>query len=624
MAKLDLSQLKTMVEQAADLTAEARLRSERDRDYYDGHQWTAEELEALKKRKQPPNVDNLIVRKVDAMVGIEQRGRTDPKAYPRNPGDEDAADVATKALVFVDDNTRFDVKKSAAFENLLIEGYGGCEVIVEQVMTRRGPRMEVAINRLRWEEIFFDPHSREKDFSDASYVGTQKWMNLDSALELYEGVYQGDDDLEDMLSASMSSVTDGETYDDRPLSQQTMRWGDKRQKRVRVAQTYYKRKGIWYLAIYCGGGLIYNEVSPYQDEQGKPCNPIILMTAYIDRDNNRYGLVRSLVPLQDAINKRESKLLHQLNSRQTMGIKGAVSVTAMKAAMSRADGHIEIDPSIMDAAREMGMQPFTVMQNQDQTVGQFQLLQQNRASIDNIGPNPALVGQAQAGASGRAIQAQQQAGLAELAPIYDSLRDWTVRVYRAIWERIRQFWTEERWIRVTDETKAVEFIGLNVQPRAEVIDNFTGERMQIPAGPVQNNPAEMDLDIIIEDAPDYVSLRHEAFEQLSVMADRGVPIPPEMVIEASSLHNKADLLERLKERTEQERQTQTQMLEMQQQLQQFQQQLEAMTAQAKAQRDTAAAAKDAAEADKIRAETQGEAADTAKTVVETQRLAMGF
>lgn len=624
MAKLDLNQLKTMVEQAADLTAEARLRSERDRDYYDGHQWTGEELEALKKRKQPPTVINRIQRKIDAMVGIEQRGRTDPKAYPRNPGDEEAADVATKALVFVDDNTRFDVKKSAAFENMLVEGYGGCEVIVEQVMTRTGPRMEIAINRLRWEEIFFDPHSREKDFSDASYVGTQKWMSLDSALELYEGVYQGDDDLEDMLSASMSSVTDGETYDDRPLSQQTMRWGDKRQKRVRVAQTYYKRKGVWYLAIYCGGGMIYNEVSPYLDEQGKPCNPIILMTAYIDRDNCRYGLARTMISQQDEINKRRSKLLHQLNSRQTMGVKGAVSVTAMKAAMARADGHVEVDPSIMDAAREMGMRPFEVIQNGDQVMGQFQLLQESKSEIDLVGPNPSLVGQTTSGASGRAIQAQQQAGLAELAPIYDSLRDWTIRVYRAIWERIKQFWTEERWIRVTDETKAVEFIGLNVQPRAEVVDNFTGEVMQIPAGPVQNNPAEMDLDIIIEDAPDYVSLRHEAFEQLSEMAQRGIQIPPEMIIEASSLHNKADLLDRLKEQQEAAAQGQQQAMQMQEQMMQMQAQLEAMAMQAKAEKDMAGAAKDAADAEKIRAETQGELADTAKTVVETQRLAMGF
>jgi hypothetical protein len=613
-----------MVETAADLTDTARQLSERDRDYYDGHQWTGEELEALKKRKQPPTVINRIQRKIDAMVGIEQRGRTDPKAYPRNPGDEEAADVATKALVFVDDNTRFDVKKSAAFENLLIEGYGGVEVIVEPVRTKQGPRMEITVNRLRWEEIFFDPHSREKDFSDASYLGTQKWMSLDAALELYEGVYQGEDDLEDMLMASMSNVADGDTYEDRPLSQQTMRWGDKRQKRVRVAQTYYRRKGLWYLAIYCGGGIIYNEVSPYQDENGEPTCPIILMTAYIDRDNRRYGLARTMISQQDEINKRRSKLLHQLNSRQTMGIKGAVSVTAMKAAMSRADGHIEVDPSIMDAAREIGMRPFEVIQNGDQVMGQFQLLQESKAEIDMVGPNPSLVGQTEGGASGRAIQAQQQAGLAELAPIYDSLRDWNIRVYRAMWQRIQQFWTEERWIRVTDEDKAPEFVGLNVPTGGgQIVDIQTGQ-VQMEPMQRQNAVAEMDIDIMIEDAPDYVSLRHEAFEQLSEMAARGIAIPPEMIIEASSLHNKRDLLERLTQQQEAASQGQAQMMQVQEQMMQMQAQLEQMKAQATAEKDMATAAKMAADADKIRAETQGELADTAKTVVETQRLALGF
>jgi hypothetical protein len=623
MAKLDLLQLKIMVEQAADLTSEAREASERDRDYYDGHQWTQEELAALRKRKQPPTVINRIQRKIDAMVGIEQRSRTDPKAYPRNPNDEEAADIATKALVYVDDQTRFDVKKSASFENMLIEGYGGVEVTVEPVKTRQGMRMDVAINRLRWEEIFFDPHSREKDFSDASYIGTQKWMSLDAALELYEGVYQGDDDLEQVLKASMSTVAEGQTYDDRPYSQQQMRWGDKRQQRVRIAQTYYRRKGVWYLAIYTSGGMIYNEVSPYVDEHGDPTCPIILMTAYVDRDNRRYGLVRTMISQQDEINKRRSKLLHQLNSRQTMGIKGAVNVAEMKRELAKADGHVEVDADAQELARELGMPAFQVMQNQDQVMGQFQLLQESKAEIDLVGPNPSLVGQATSGASGRAIQAQQQAGLAELAPIYDSLRDWTIRVYRAVWERIKQYWTEERWIRITDEEQVAEFVGLNVvQGYMQVIDMQTGMPTIQPQ--IQNPVAEMDVDIIIEEAPDYVSLRHEAFEQLSEMAARGIPIPPEMVIEASSLHNKSDLLERLRERDEAAAQGQAQAMQMQEMMMQMQAQLEQMTAQSKAQRDMAAAEKDLAQADKIRAETQGEQVDTAKTVVETQRLALGF
>ena len=50
MAKLDLNKLKEMVENSADLTSEAREASERDRDYYDEHQWTAEEIATLNRR----------------------------------------------------------------------------------------------------------------------------------------------------------------------------------------------------------------------------------------------------------------------------------------------------------------------------------------------------------------------------------------------------------------------------------------------------------------------------------------------------------------------------------------------------------------------------------------------
>jgi hypothetical protein len=604
MAELPLNTLKSMVENATDLTSTARELSERDRDYYDEHQWTAEEISVLQKRKQPVITINRIKRKVDAMVGIEQRARTDPRAYPRNPQDEQAAEIATKALVYVDDDTRFDTKKSAAFENLLIEGYGGVEVVVEQ---RRG-KFEVVINRLRWEEMFFDPHSREKDFSDAAYLGTQKWMTLDAALELYDGVYEGD--LEAVLETSLRGAQDGDTYDDRPNGSNAFRWADDRQKRVRVAQMYYRSRGVWYLAIFCGEDAIYNKPSPYLDEDGNPSCPIILMTAYIDRDNVRYGLVRGLISQQDEINKRRSKLLHQLNSRQTIGIKGAVdSVAELKRQVALPDGHIAINLEAFEDAARVGMKPFDIMPNTDQTSGQFALLQEAKAEIDLMGPNPSLIGQTNSSASGRAIMAQQQAGLAELAPIYDSLRDWTVRVYRAIWERIRQYWTEERWVRVSDETEGLQFVGVNVvQGYMQVIDMQTGQPTLKPQ--VQNPVAEMDVDIIIEDAPDYVTLRQEEFEQLAQMAQNGIPVPPEMIIEASSLRNKKRLLEALKEKGQAMQQQQAQAM-------QAQMQLEGMKAQAVAQKDMASAQKIGAEVGKVQAET-------AKTAIEAQRLAMGY
>ena len=353
----------------------------------------------------------------------------------------------------------------------------------------------------------------------------------------------------------------------------------------------WRPAGVWYLAAFTGGGELLHRESPYLDEDGKPCCPIVLMTAYVDRENRRYGVVRSLISMQDEINARRSKLLHQLNSRQTVGVKGAVSVDAVKRELSKPDGHVEVDPAQAELAAEIGMRPFDIIPQSDQVAGQFSLLAESKGEIDMLGPNASLLGQLTGDQSGRAIMAQQRAGMAELAPIYDSLRDWTLRCYRAMWERIRQYWTDERWIRITDEQQSAAFLAVNVpvldQYGFPVIDPMTG-------GPaVQNNLAAMDVDIILDEAPDSISLQHEEFEQLSQLAQAGLPIPPEVLIEASSIRNKRRILEMMQGAQQQQAQAAA-----------MRAQAEGAQAEAKSMRDRAAAERDSATAQKISVETQ--------------------
>lgn len=573
---LEHSQLKVMVETAVDLTASARALSERDRDYYDGYQLSQEEIAALRRRNQPPIVINRIKRKVDAMIGIEQRGRSDPRALPRTPNDEQAADIATKALVFVDDLTRFDSKRSQAFENLLVEGYGGVEIVVDW----RGGKLDPVINRLRWEEIFFDPYSREKDFSDAAFKGVMRWMALDKAIALY-----GDEHRE-LLESVLDGDHAGATYEDRPAQSSAFRWGDKTQKRVRVAQIYYLHGGQWHYAIFTGKGLIYNELSPYLDEDGNPTCAMELMSGYVDRENRRYGVVRDMIDPQDEVNKRRSKALHLLNSRQTFGAKGAVSVEKLKAELAKPDGHVEIDVDAALGARDAGIPAFQVLPTADMAQGNLAMLAEAKNEIDMVGPNASLHGQIQGQQSGRAILAQQNAGLAELAPIYDSLRDWTLRVYRQMWMRIKQFWTEERWVRITDDMQAPQFIGVN---RVVGIDPVTMQPM------VENSLAEIDVDILIDEAPDVITLRQEEFQQLAELRQGGIPVPDEMLIEASSVRNKRRLLELMREQREQQMQMQGQAMQAQQEAAQQEAQIKAISAQAKAQKDLAVANRTAVE-----------------------------
>jgi len=314
---------------------------------------------------------------------------------------------------------------------------------------------------------------------------------------------------------------------------------------------------------------------------------MVLMAAYVDRENRRYGVVRDMIDPQDEVNKRRSKALHLINSRQTMGVKGAVSAQTLKTELAKPDGHVEIDADLAMGAREAGIPAFQVLPTTDMAQGNLAMLAEAKAEIDMVGPNAALHGQLDGQQSGRAILAQQNAGLAELAPVYDSLRDWTLRVYRQMWMRIKQYWTEERFVRVTDEAGAAQFIGVNVQKGVQ-FDPMTNAIVPM----VENPVAQMDVDIIIEEAPDLVTLRQEEFQQLAEMRQSGIPIPDEMLIEASSVRNKARLLELMQE----QKQQQAAAMQMQGQAAQADAQIKGMAAQAKATRDMA-------EADKTQTET---------------------
>lgn len=525
---LPVETLIRMFEASEESTIDERQFSERDRDYYDNIQWTDEEIAILKKRKQPIVTANKIKGKIDYLVGHEIRTRTDPKAFPRTPKEEQAANAATDALRYVSDASRFAQTKTKVWENVLIEGFGGCIVRCKHGKTK----VEITPQWIPWDRLFRDPHSRERDFSDATYKGIVTWMDYDDALRKWPDASEA---LEVTLSQSNS-----QTYDDRPKHRI---WADGKRKRVRVVEIYYRHDGVWWQAFFTEGGLLSgNEPCEYLDQDSEPECPLILTGGYCNRENERYGVVRTLISLQDEMNKRRSKALHLLSVRQVIAEKGATdNVARAKSELAKPDGYIEVVP---------GMR-FEIAETADLAQGQFQLLALTNQEMQEQGANAALLGKDQNAPSGRAILANQQGGQTELAPLLDGLRDWQRRVMEQCWNRIRQYWTAETWIRVTDDENNLKWVGLNVPQVA-----------QTAYGPqqvgVDNAVAELMVDITIEEAPDTANIQAEQFEQLTQMVTAGIQIPPDVVIEASSLRNKDALLERIRGNPEQQQQQQAQ------------------------------------------------------------------
>lgn len=557
---VDLSVLIDQFEQAEQDTRAERELSERDRDYYDGKQLSDDELQALNLRKQPAVISNRIAPKVDALLGHERRMRTDPRAYPRTPKHEEEAQSATDAIRYVCDENKYSLVRSEAAGSLFIEGVGAVSVAIR---VSNGQR-DVSITDIPWDRFYRDPCSRRRDFSDASFKGIAIWMDEADALRDFKGKA-------DVVSACYSEGIESETYGDRPKVQ----WSDTKRKRIRVLQHWFKHEGKWHTAIFCKGGYLRDpQVSPYVDEDGEPQCAIVATSAYIDRENRRYGVVRRMISPQDEINKRKSKSLHLLNSKQVIYEKGAVpDLERMRREVARPDGAIEVKPNMR----------FEIVDGLALAQGQMALLQEAKAEIDASGVNPAIEGDASA-PSGRAQEMMLTSGLAEMSGLFEALRMMSWEVYRQVWYRIRQYWTEERWIRVTDDERNLRWVSINKpvqqweqmaqkaeqsgQPLApEQLQQLQADPMMQQVVATQNQLAELDIDLILEDGPDSVTIQSEQYEQLVELkkADPSA-IPTKAIIEASSLRNKDQILEQM-EQGGIPPQVQQQMQEMQQALQ---------------------------------------------------------
>lgn len=531
----DVVPLRRMFDDSQTLTRDAREESLVDVDYYDGKQWTKAEREALRKRKQPDNVWNYTRIAVNGTLGVIEKGATDPRAYPRNPDDEDSADVASKTLRYIGDYNRFAGIKRDVAQDILVPGTGAAIVQVDE-------DLKITVEQIRWEEFFYDPRSRRKDLRDARYMGVAKWMYADDVAATYPEAKEEIDAVID--SGSMMPVD--ETFRDRPRNDTA--WIDRRKRRLLVVEIYHRVGNIWQRCVFHGSGALEAGPSPYLDEKGKPSNPIEAMSCYIDRENNRYGLVRDMRGPADEINKRSSKLL------------ALVSMSQIEVADPSA---IDVDADIAraEAARPDGVIPYgwRKVSTTDMAAGQTALLQHAVMMMERLGQNPAILGRQGADASGRSQMVRQQAGLTESATVFAGIEDWELRIYRQMWARAKQFWKAPMWIRVTDDAKAADFVGINqpvlgppqlVQQYDEVTGQ-TGYAMHQPVLGYQNQLGEMDVDIILDTVPDTANLQQEQFLALVDLARAGIPIPPEILVEASSLPNKRELLERLKAPAEQ-------------------------------------------------------------------------
>lgn len=485
------------------------------RHYYHADQFTPEEVKEYRRRGQPIVTSNRVQRKIDAVVGLIERMRQDPKAYPRTPNHEEGADIASATLRYTFDAARWEEITPMIALNAAINGIGCVELSLEEG-DQGDP--EIGLMTVEPDTFFYDPRSFRHDFSDARYMGVAKWVDLEEAQEMFPDKR---DELENLIS-NAGALESWQQQD------RERRWINIDRRQVFIIEHWYRKGAEWRWCFYVGRYQKLAEGRSFlQDEKGKDICRFVAFSANVDHDGDRYGFVRNMRPQQDEINARRSKALHLLNSRRIIMEAGAVDdVERTRTEWARPDGVIIRNPGRELTADQTAVQDFN---------GQLAFLEEAKSEIENFGPNPAVMGEGVENSSGRAISLLQQAGIAELGPFILAYRNWKLRVYRATWNALQQHWTSERWVRVTDDEDMAQFIQLN----GLEIDEY-GRPMLV------NAIGSLDVDIIIDEGPDTVSLMMDTYQMLTQLASGGAEIPADILIELSPLQ--ADVKKRILDR----------------------------------------------------------------------------
>jgi hypothetical protein len=299
-------------------------------------------------------------------------------------------------------------------------------------------------------------------------------------------------------------------------------WAQGRE-RLRLVEHWYRSKGDWRYAFYAGGELLQSGISPFKNEKGETTSRYDAFAINIDNLGYHYGFVRNMVGPQDSINQHRSKSVWIMNTNQVLIHRSALGgdqpdIETVRREAARPDGVTiwDGDPALKPQFNQLSQQLAQHTQYYQDAVGQFQKF----APV-----NPAVAsGGGPADISGRSLAIQQQAGLAQLGPFLSQWRGWKLRLYRKIWAAQQINWTAERVLRVTNDQGIASYVAINKLQ----LDEW-GRPLLVDA------IGQVDVDILIDEGPDTTNIMGDINDTLIALANNKVAIPPQVIIETSSL-----------------------------------------------------------------------------------------
>lgn len=537
----------------------------KDLSYYLGNQWSLEELAYLNNQRRSSFTYNRCYRAVNLVSGIERKNRLAIKLEPIEDSSTETADIGSDVIQHVMNKSRGYEMRSDAFKSAITTGL----CFMSPYMDYRNDPVsgDVRFHMDEWNAVILDPFFTKRDLSDCGFIARRKFLTRTEVVSLHP-------DKEDMInSLPWGSRDDKFTY--MPFARQwgmqkllnyteywrtkwenkdvlvdmetgeTMEWkGDKRRLKIireMMPQLEIIKKPVRSveLGIICEGELLYYGKDPY----GIDDYPFVPFMAIFEPSYDLYtwkiqSLVRIIRDPQTELNKRRSKMVDILDSQLNSGwIAKTGAVTNNASLFKSGNGQViflKPEAQITDLHR---LEPPRIDPSMFQLEGEFDndTLEALGLSRENIGmPETDKVETA-----GILAKQRQSAGLVNLEPIFDGLRESSKILGEKTWKMIQANYTPEKIKSITKKEPTPEFYS----------KTFTK------------------YDVVVEEGLLTDSQKQTNFIQLTALKTMGI-LPPEgdkLIIKNSNLHDRKELEEIMAQQAQalQQAQAERQQLEMQ-------------------------------------------------------------
>jgi len=537
-----------------------RSKADRQMDYVDGNQLDAEILQKQALLGIPPAIENLIGPAVDSVLGLEAKTRTDWKISADNKGGDDVADALNYRLNQAERNSGADEACGDAFKPQLCVGIGWVEVARESDPFKF-PYRCTAIHR---NEIWWDMLDKEPGLPKARYLVRRRWTDV----EQIKLKFPDKKDLIDRCSGRWSenyelSLDGGQTTDlydgwnqERGWSIEEQEWRDSEAKRLCLFEVWYRRweevmvlrlpdgrvveydkssamhviavasgsvkpqKTVvsrMYVSFWAGPHKLYDGKTPYRHNDF----PYVKFTGKTeDRTGTPYGVVKSMMYLQDSVNSAISKIRWGLSSTRTTRTKGAVAYSdeIFRQQASRVDADIVLDANHMSQPGAV----FKIERDFQLTEQQYQMLQDSKGGIERAsGISASFQGQKGTARSGIQETTQLEQATQSLAKLMSNFKAGRTKVGELLLSLIIED--------MLDKQETVTIRGNALRPDREVMVNVPQVDPETGVKYLDNDVSRIRLQVALSDVPSTPSFRTQ---QLASMSEAFKAMPQEFQVVA--------------------------------------------------------------------------------------------